>query len=82
MGIREMYQRRENAVPGGAPRPGQTVAEHDAEVAAYWGHSRSIDDRTPLTTGQHILHLLLTVFTCGLWAPVWFWRAAQGNRSR
>jgi hypothetical protein len=35
--------------------------------------------RVPLTAGQHILHLLLTVFTFGLWAPVWFIRAARGN---
>jgi hypothetical protein len=35
--------------------------------------------RTPLTAGQHILHLLLTVFTGGLWAPVWFIRAWRGN---
>jgi len=37
--------------------------------------------RVPLTAGQHILHLLLTVFTFGLWAPVWFIRAMHGNRA-
>ena len=36
--------------------------------------------RVPLTTNQHILHLLLTVFTGGLWAPVWIIRAQQGNQ--
>jgi len=36
--------------------------------------------RGPLTAGQHILHLLLTVFTGGLWAPVWIIRAMQGNK--
>jgi hypothetical protein len=35
--------------------------------------------RVPLTANQHILHLLLTVFTLGLWAPVWFIRAMRGN---
>jgi hypothetical protein len=35
--------------------------------------------RVPLTANQHILHLLLTVFTFGLWAPVWFIRAMRGN---
>jgi hypothetical protein len=35
--------------------------------------------RVPLTAGQHILHLLLTVFTFGLWAPVWLIRAWRGN---
>ena len=38
--------------------------------------------RVPLTASQHILHLLLTVFTCGLWAPVWFIRAWRGNPVR
>jgi hypothetical protein len=38
--------------------------------------------RTPLTANQHILHLLLTVFTCGLWAPVWLVRAWRGNPPR
>jgi hypothetical protein len=36
--------------------------------------------RTPLTASQHILHLLLTVITAGLWAPVWIIRSMQGNR--
>jgi hypothetical protein len=35
--------------------------------------------RVPLTANQHILHLLLSVFTCGLWLPVWFVRAWRGN---
>jgi len=35
--------------------------------------------KIPLTASQHILHLLLTVFTCGLWAPVWIARSASGN---
>lgn len=36
--------------------------------------------RVPLSAGQHILHLLLTVLTGGLWVPVWIIRAARGNR--
>ncbi len=40
----------------------------------------SPDARYPLTAGQHILHLLLTVFTAGLWVPVWIIRAWRGNR--
>jgi hypothetical protein len=35
--------------------------------------------RTPLRTEQHILHLVLTVVTAGLWAPVWAVRAWRGN---
>ena len=41
---------------------------------------RSPGRRPPLTAGQHILHLLLTVFTLGLWLPVWIVRALRGNR--
>ena len=37
--------------------------------------------RIPLTAGQHILHLLLSVFTCGLWVPVWIVRSIQGNKT-
>jgi hypothetical protein len=36
----------------------------------------------PLTAAQHILHLLLSVFTAGLWIPVWIIRAVQGNKRR
>lgn len=36
----------------------------------------------PLSASQHILHLLVTVFTAGLWAPVWIVRAVQGNKRR
>lgn len=39
------------------------------------------EPRVPLTTNQHILFLLLTVFTGGLGAIVWIIRAAQGNRA-
>lgn len=37
------------------------------------------EQRTRLTAGQHVLHLLLSVFTGGLWLPVWFVRAQRGN---
>jgi len=46
---------------------------------AETGSVREASGREPLTAGQHILHLLLTVFTGGLWAPVWIIRAARGN---
>jgi hypothetical protein len=39
----------------------------------------STTPREPLTASQHILHLLLSVVTCGLWLPVWAIRAIQGN---
>lgn len=33
----------------------------------------------PLTASQHILHLLLSIVTGGLWLPVWIIRAWRGN---
>lgn len=35
--------------------------------------------RWRLSAGQHILHLMLTVLTAGLWLPVWLYRALRGN---
>jgi hypothetical protein len=35
--------------------------------------------RVPLSAGQHILHLLLTLLT-GVWGIVWIWRAVSGNK--
>jgi hypothetical protein len=35
--------------------------------------------RVPLTASQHILHLLLSIVTGGIWLPVWFIRAWRGN---
>ena len=37
--------------------------------------------REPLTTNQHILWLLVTVFTGGLGGIGWFVRARTGNRT-
>jgi hypothetical protein len=62
-------------VPGATPEPGWTMEEHQA------GSDVTNSQRVPLTTNQHILHLLLTVFTAGLWAPVWFYLAVQGTRT-
>jgi hypothetical protein len=46
----------------------------------YSAPARPMPVKTPLTASQHILHLLLTVFTFGLWAPVWIIRSARGNQ--
>ena len=55
-------------------------AEHDWYAAQYWAmkHRRE-GGRQPLTTNQHILYLLLTVFTFGLGGILWAVRAAHGN---
>ena len=52
-----------------------------AQPGARTGSMREAAGREPLTAGQHILHLLLTVFTAGLWLPVWIIRASRGNRA-
>ena len=48
-------------------------------LADRWMDHAEAHPRVPLTAAQHILHLLLTVFTAGLWAPVWLVRAWRGN---
>lgn len=67
-------------VPGSSPEPGWTMAQHEAAAAAYWAAVQrrtgvSPATRPGLTTSQHILHLLISVFTGGLWIPVWIWLA-------
>lgn len=52
-----------------------------ADVEARYATAPAPPARTPLTASQHILHLLLTVLTGGLWGIVWAIRASQGNRS-
>lgn len=54
-----------------------------ADVEARYGYTPQPPQpavRAPLTASQHILHLLLTVLTGGLWGIVWGIRAYQGNR--
>jgi len=56
-------------------------AEYDHYAAQFRAMRRKHDGyREPLSPNQHILHLLLSVFTLGLWVPVWIIRAVQGNR--
>ncbi|HEX7163343.1 MAG TPA: hypothetical protein VF223_19160 [Trebonia sp.] len=55
-------------------------AEVDAQFRQRHANLAPPPPKIPLTASQHILHLLLTVFTAGLWAPVWIARAAGGNR--
>ena len=73
-------------VPGSSPEPGWTMAQHEAATRAYWAAVQrhtgiSPATRPGLTTSQHILHLLLTVFTGGLWLPVWIILAIRSTRT-
>ena len=77
---------RKARVPGSSPEPGWTMAQHEAATAAYWAayHRRTGDTaatRPGLTTTQHILHLLISVFTFGLWIPVWIYLANHQERT-
>ena len=35
-----------------------------------------------MSNGEHVLHLLLTLFTCGLWAPAWILLARKRRSTR
>ena len=65
---------------------GQQWTEHRAPVQAggppVWPAMVAVKD--PLET-NHILHLLLSLVTCGLWLPVWFviaWRNGEARTRR
>ena len=54
------------------------------EVAGGWRVVDRSDFHVVLTTGtpvNHVLHLLLTVVTCGLWGVVWLFAAIAGGTS-
>ena len=84
MGITKRYRQavdRRYEPDTGHPGRFASREEHDFYAAQYWAMKRRRDGgRGPLQPGQHILHLLLTIFTFGLWGIVWFIRANQGNR--
>lgn len=56
------------------------------QLFAYGWVAEQVSDTTAtLVRGKpvnHILHLLLTVFTCGLWAVVWLILALGGGQKR
>jgi hypothetical protein len=63
----------------------QTTADVEAANGVPVGGGAALPREVktgPLTTQQHILHLLLTICTMGLWAPVWIIMAARGNRQQ
>ena len=63
--------------------------DHDAQVASLLAQGYHVEiqtrELTQLVRGHrinNILHLLLTVFTAGLWLPVWIGVAAFGGGRR
>lgn len=80
-----MRTRDKARVPGSSPEPGWTLAQHDAAAAAYWAAVRrrtggTSSGRPGLTTNQHILYLLVTVFTGGLFLPFWIYLSIRSTR--
>lgn len=50
-----------------------------------WRVESQTDFQAVMVTGQpvnHVLHLLLTILTCGLWALVWLILAGNGGEQR
>ena len=64
------------APPAYPPPPGVVV---NSQANAYGGGPtvRTVK----LSGGAHTLHLVLTICSCGLWAPVWIVHAILSRRS-
>ncbi len=61
----------------------------DAQVARYvqagWAVESRSETMAVLKSGDrpnHVLHLLITIFTCGFWAFVWFLLAVTSRQHR
>jgi hypothetical protein len=61
----------------------------DEELLRRVSQGAKVQARTPtsavVVSGQpvnHVLHLLISVFLCGLWLPVWILAAATGGEYR
>ncbi|MCR6485948.1 hypothetical protein M8542_24275 [Amycolatopsis sp. OK19-0408] len=42
---------------------------------------RSVKTREPLPAALHLIHLLITLVTCGIWLPGWITVAIIGKRT-
>jgi hypothetical protein len=71
----------ELAALGGKAGFGEAAFARRYEKRAGHPSAPAAPPAAPLTAGQHILHLLLTVLTGGLWGIVWIIRAVQGNKA-
>ena len=75
-------------VPGRLPAAKRAaIMEQALRDLAFRGyHVEAVDGpRAVVVTGapvNHILHLLLAVFTCGLWLPVWVLLVVLGGVKR
>lgn len=58
--------------PSAAYPPAYVHPPVPAELAAYSARVTKSKRRT-----SHAFHLIMTIITCGLWAPVWIWMTWQ-----
>jgi Helix-hairpin-helix motif len=55
------------------------------QVSLGWRIESQVDNQAVMATGgevNHVLHLLLSVVTCGVWLPVWVILGVTGMRKR
>lgn len=68
----------------------RTWAEYRAAIDEHLGDGWRIEDTSDtfvtLVSGRksanHVLHLLLTLVTAGLWLPIWWWKARFSGETR
>ncbi len=76
-----------HAAPDGAPYQrwwdGTTWTDHTRPLQEQvaWPQPGRAVTKAPQPT-NHILHLLLTVLTCGFWAPVWVFMTLANKASK
>ncbi|MET7968754.1 hypothetical protein [Micromonospora sp. NPDC005305] len=49
-------------------------------MVVYPPPSQPVVSKTSLSTGAHMVHLVLTICTFGVWAPVWILHAIFAQR--
>lgn len=83
----------EHAEPSPTWPPGWYKLDRDWQ---WWDGSQWVDanavhpqpaqghphDAPGMSTSRHLLHFILTFFTCGLWAPVWIVLARRQRKAR
>lgn len=79
------------SIPAPAPPPGLSFRGRDLglAVAQYANAGWQVQATTPtsavLVDGpptNHVLHVLVSIFTCGLWLPVWLIVAMTAKQRR
>ncbi len=67
------------------PRTAALDATVTDSINAGWAVESQSQTRVVFTSGEkpnHVVHAILTVFTVGLWVPIWFIAMALSSRKR